>query len=122
MIDLREIKTIAVVGASNNSEKVGFQIVKNLKQRNYKVFPINLKEKEIQTLKVYPDLSSLPERPDLVDIVVPPPVTLEVVKEALNLDIKNIWIQPGAESEEVIRLLKQHPEVNVVSQSCIMMN
>lgn len=122
MIDLKSIKTIAVVGASNNPQKIGYQVVGNLSQRGYKVFPVNLKEKEIRGLPAYSSLASISERPDLVDVIVPPEVALNIVKEALELEIKNIWLQPGTESEEILALLKSHPEINFVSQSCIMMN
>lgn len=122
MIDLKSIKTIAVVGASNNPEKYGYKIVANLAQRGYQIFPINLKEKEIHGLKVYPNLLELPVVPDLVDIVVPPAVAIEVIKSAVALGVKNIWVQPGAESDEIENYLQHNSHINSVTRSCIMMN
>lgn len=122
MIDLSQIKTIAVVGASNNPDKYGNTIVKNLKGRGFEVFPINPKEIEIEGLQTYPSLSDLPESPNLVVLVVPATIGINVVKEAVGLGISNIWIQPGAESVEIEKFLLDNLEVNSVVQSCIMVN
>lgn len=122
MIDLSKIKTIAVVGASNNPEKYGNKIVKNLIGRGFEVYPVNLKESEIEGLKVFRALSEIPNKPDLVDLVVPAEVGLEVLKEAKQLGIENVWVQPGAESEGIEKFLVENPEINSVVQSCIMVN
>jgi len=122
MIDLKAIKSIAVVGASNNEAKTGYKIVVNLKSRGYKVYPINLKENEILGLKVYPNLAALPHKPDLVDIVVPPEIAVQIVHQAVDMKIDNIWLQPGAEFKELAQIIEKNPQINFVSQSCIMMN
>ncbi len=122
MIDLSKIKTIAVVGASNNPAKYGNKIVKNLKGRGFGVFPINPKEVEIEGLKVYSSLSEVPERPNLAVFVVPAEIGINLVREAVKLGIENIWVQPGAESEEIERYLNEHTEVNSIIESCIMVN
>ena len=73
-------------------------------------------------MKTYSRLSELSERPNLAVLVVPAEIGYSIAKEAIQLGIENIWVQPGAGSDEIEKYLIQHPEVNSVIQSCIMVN
>jgi hypothetical protein len=121
MIDLKSLKTIAVVGASANPEKYGNKIVKDLLAKDFIVFPINLKEEIIEGQKVYKKLADLPKPVELIDIVLPPEQGINVLREALSLGYKKFWIQPGAESPEIISLLDATPNVDYIANSCIML-
>lgn len=110
---------IAVVGASNNPDKFGYKIYKDLKDAGYKVYPVNAREEEVQGDKAYPNIGSLPEKPDVIDIVTPPKVTETIVKEAQEQGIDIVWMQPGAESQEAIAYCQQRG-MNVIHNSCIM--
>ena len=121
MIELKSIKKIAVVGASANPEKYGNKIVRDLLAKDFVVFSLNLKEEIIEGQKVYKKLADLPEPAELIDIVLPPQQGIEVLREALALGYKNFWIQPGAESPEIIALLDATPEVDYIANSCIML-
>ncbi|MGI6552621.1 MAG: acetate--CoA ligase family protein [Bacillota bacterium] len=79
-------ETIAVVGASQNPSKTGYQVIRNLIKLGYPgtVYPVNPKEKVIQELKCYPDLSSIPEKLDLVVITVPAKNVNPIVQEAAD--------------------------------------
>ena len=92
----------AVVGASRNPDKYGHKVYQNLKDGGYVVYPVNPNSRQVLGEKCYPSLSDLPVKPDVVDLVVPPPVTLEVVHECRRLDIDKVWMQPGSESQEAI--------------------
>lgn len=96
-------KVFAVVGASENPEKFGNQIFHNLKNRGYEVYPVNHKLETLDGVKVYPSLSDIPVEVDVVDFVVPPQVTEEILKECKKLGITRIWLQPGSESETAIQ-------------------
>ena len=96
-------KKFAVVGATDNPEKYGNTIFKNLKDRGYEVYPVNPKLEEIEGIPVYHSLSEIPVAVDVVDFVVPPPVTEEILKECNKLGLKRIWLQPGSESAEAIK-------------------
>lgn len=84
----------AVVGASNNKEKYGYKVFKDLLDGGYKVIPINPNEKEILKTDVYPTLSATEKKIDVVIFVTPPVVTEKILEEVKQLKIQNIWMQP----------------------------
>ncbi len=92
----------AVVGASTDREKYGNKVLRCYQQHGKEVFPINPKEAEVEGLKAYGSLTALPVKPRGISIITPPPVTLKVVEEAAALGIRQLWMQPGAESPEAI--------------------
>lgn len=93
-------KTFAVVGASTNREKYGNKVLRCYLQNNLKAYPVNKRATVIEGENCYPDLKSIPEKIDGVSVIIPPKFSLDLVKEAHELGIKNIWFQPGAESKE----------------------
>lgn len=95
-------KVWAVVGASENTEKYGNRIYRNLKKAGYTVYGVNPNAESVDGDPVYPTLADLPERPDVVDVVVPSWVGRRVATEAAELGIPLFWLQPGAESDELI--------------------
>jgi len=95
--------SVAVVGASRNPEKWGYKLCRFFKLAGYRrVYPVNPSADSIDGDVAYPSLSSLPEPPDVVNVVVPPRVARHVAKEAARLGLKRIWFQPGSEDEEAI--------------------
>ncbi|MFQ6080780.1 MAG: CoA-binding protein [Candidatus Bathyarchaeia archaeon] len=109
----------AVVGASRDPKKYGYQVYKDLKEAGYKVYPINPNAEEILGDKCYSGLEYLPTKPDVVDVVVPPRVTEEIVKTCKRLGITKVWMQPGSESEEAIRFCDNNG-IDVVHGVCVM--
>ncbi len=95
---------IAVVGASKDPDKWGHRLYKYFKGYFKRVYPVNPNADVIDGDKAYSNLSDLPELPDVVDIVVPPEVARDVVREAIKVGVKRIWFQPGSEDEEAISL------------------
>ena len=93
---------IAIIGVSSNKEKYGYKIFKDLKANGYKVYGVNPKIKELDGENIYSKLSEIPLKIDMVIIVVPPEVSEKVVDECSELGIKNIWFQPGSESQSAI--------------------
>ena len=85
-------KTIAVVGASRNSTKIGHEALKNILISDYesKLYPINLKEKEILGLKCYPKLRDVPDKIDLVLVSVPAITVPQIIKECIQKNVKNV--------------------------------
>jgi len=114
-------KTFAVVGATDNPEKYGNRIFKNLKSRGYEVFPVNPRLKELEGIKCYPSLADIPVKVDVVDFVVPPEVTEAILKDCRHLELNRIWLQPGSESETAIAYCHQN-NLKVVHDVCVMLS
>lgn len=116
---VNENNKYAVIGVSKNPEKYGHKVFKDLLGAGWDVYPVNPKESEILGQKVYPKLSNIEKEVDVVIFVVPPQVTLEVLNEVKELGIKNVWLQPGSESNEAIEYCKSN-EINCIHDACIM--
>ena len=116
---LNKKNVVAVVGASRNPKKYGHQVYRNLRSAGYRVYPVNPNADEVLGDKCYPSLEDLPVKPDVVDVVVPPNVTEEVVKTCKKLGISKVWMQPGSESEEAINFCKENG-IEVVYGVCVM--
>jgi len=111
--------TVAVVGATDNPSKYGYVIYRDLKRKGYRVFPVNPGRAAVDSDPAFEDLRSLPEKPTIVNIVVPPPVAALVLKESLDLGLPNVWLQPGAESPENLAFLQANG-FNYLANACIM--
>ena len=109
----------AVIGASRDPEKYGFQVYKDLKTAGYKVYAVNPNADEILSDRCYPDLKDLPIKPDVVDVVVPPKVTEKVVEACKELGITRVWMQPGSESETAINFCVKNG-IDVIHGICVM--
>jgi predicted CoA-binding protein len=111
----------AVVGASGDRTKYGNRIFRSLQMAGYVVYPVNPKGGMLGSVEVYPTLADLPAKPDIVNVVVPPRVTEEIVREAHDLGLKRIWMQPGAESEEAVAFCREHG-IEIVYHACAMVH
>ncbi len=110
---------IAVVGATDDPTKYGATIYRDLKRKGYRVVAVNDRRARVDDDPAYPDLRSLPERPDIVDIVVPPVSAAAVVETGLELGLDHFWLQPGAESAAVVERLAAAGVDHLVN-ACIM--
>jgi len=115
---LLSIKTIASVGLSSNQEKESFWIVSYLKEQGYKIIPVNPTATEILGEKVYPSLSAIPDKVDVVQVFrksedVPP-----VVEEAIKIGAKVVWMQEGIVNEEAAQKARE-AGLQVVMDACM---
>ena len=103
---LRESKSVALVGASPKPELASNEIMDYLMKNNYKVYPINPKYKGQLILGqlVYPDIISIPENIDMVDVFRPSPEAVEITKQAIEKKVTYIWLQLGIENEEAKKI------------------
>jgi uncharacterized protein len=113
-----EKKVWAVVGANDKPKKFGNMIYRRLKERGYKVYPISPNYEIIEGDKCYKNLSSLPEKPDVIDMVISPKRGKSVIEEAAQLGIKNIWLQPGTYDDELLDIIEQRGLESV--KACVM--
>ena len=98
----KQVKTVAVIGASNDRAKFGNKAVRAFLQRGYKVFPVNPNETEVEGLVAFKSIKDLPIRPELVTIYVPPPVLVKLLPDIADKSCDELWLNPGTESTEVL--------------------
>ncbi len=110
----------AVIGASNNPEKYGHRVLKNLLDSGYTAIPINLKEKIILGQTAYPALSDVKEKIDVAIFVVPPAVTEKILKTIKNYNINKVWLQPGSESEAAVKFCRTN-NIECIHNACVML-
>ena len=113
--------SVAVVGATDDLNKYGHVIYQDLKQKGFKVYPVNPNRASVGGDNTYKDLKDIPEKPTLVNFVVPPSVTMTVLRECLQLNLINVWLQPGSENPESMDFLRQH-SFNYLANTCIMLS
>lgn len=97
---LRNSKTIAVVGLSDNPERTSYRVAQYLQSVGYRIIPVNPMIQETLGEKSYPDLKSVPEPIDMVDIFRRSELVPPVVDEAIAVGVKYIWMQDGVIHEE----------------------
>lgn len=98
---------IAVVGASADPSKFGYRVLEAYLRHGFTAYPVNPRGGEILGREAYPDLASLPEAPGAVSVITPPAVTKQVMPEIIASGARHIWMQPGTESPEAIRLARE---------------
>jgi uncharacterized protein len=113
-------KTLAVVGVSR-TRGFGNTLLRHLRQRGYRVFPVNSQTDNVEGEPCYRRLDQLPEPVAGVVAVVPPAETQNVVADCARLGIKHIWMQQGAESDEAVALCREKGIAAVPGQ-CLMMH
>jgi len=97
---LREFRNVAVVGLSSNPEKDSYVVASYLAEQGYNIIPVNPTAQEIMGRTSYPDLSSIPEKVDVVDIFRRPEDVPPIVEEAIKIGVKAVWMQEGIVNEE----------------------
>ncbi len=115
---LLSTKTIASVGLSSNAEKESYWIVSYLKEQGYHITPVNPTADEILGEKAYPDLESVPEKIDVVQVFrksedVPP-----IVDDAIKVGAKVVWMQEGIVNEAAAQKARE-AGLQVVMDACM---
>ena len=111
---------IALMGMSLSGKKFGNMAAKELKERGYQVYPFHPEAEQIDGEKCYESLASLPEDVDGVLVVVPPERSSQEMRDAAEAGIRNVWLQQGAGSPEVLAL-GDELGLSMVSKKCILM-
>lgn len=110
----------AVVGASNDRDKYGNKVLRAFQMAGRTAYPVHPTEKIIEGLPAYPDFASLPEPVDSVSIITPPHVTEKIIEQAAQLGVKNLWLQPGAESPHALEIAASHNLNTIANGPCIL--
>lgn len=109
----------AVVGATQNQDKFGYKVLVDLKDKGYKVIPVNPKYEEVAGLTCYPALISLEDRPDVVILIVGEENAKKIVQNCIDSSLTKLWFQPGSEYDEAVALAKS-AGFDIVTNKCIM--
>lgn len=113
-------KSFGVVGASVDRHKYGNKVLRVYQQKNLRVIPVNPKEQEIEGTSCVASVMDLPDDVESISVITPPQVTEQVVEMAVSKGIKNIWMQPGAESDIAVEACRRRG-INVIADgSCIL--
>ena len=99
-------KVVAVVGASSNRSKFGNRAVRAYQQQGYTVVPINPHEAVIEGLKSYASVLDVPGPIDIASVYLPPAIGGQVIAEIARKGISEVWLNPGADSDEIIARAK----------------
>ncbi len=110
----------AVVGVIPNPQKYGYKLYQKLKRDGHRVYAVNPLYEAIGEDKCYKDLSSLPEMPQVVNMVVSPKRGKAIIEEAAKLGIKYAWFQPGSFDEELLELTENLGMQSV--QACVLVS
>lgn len=112
-------KTIAVVGLSAKENRTSNGVARYLIEKGYDVIPVNPMETTILGRKSFPDLGSIDKAIDIVDIFRKSEAALAIVKEAIGIGAKNIWLQEGVISEDSF-LISTEAEIPIIMDRCIL--
>jgi predicted CoA-binding protein len=99
-------KVVAVIGASSNRSKFGNRAVRAYQQQGYTVVPINPHEAEVEGLKAYASVLDVPGPIDMASVYLPPDIGEQVIAEIAQKGIPEVWLNPGADSDELVARAK----------------
>ena len=111
-------KTVAVVGASSDRHKFGNKALRAFKAEGYTVIPINPNEREVEGIATYPSVLNVPGTIDMATVYVQPDVAMRLLPEFEQKGIAEIWVNPGAESDELLTEARRR-KLNVIAACSI---
>ena len=103
---LKDVKTIAIVGASSNPNRDSHKVMKFLIDCGYQIFPVNPKEQNILGRKCYSALNLIQENIDMVDVFRATEFIYDITKKAISIDAKILWTQEGIIDEKAAALAR----------------
>lgn len=115
---LRDSRTVAVVGLSTDPSRPSFHVARALQSFGHRIIPVRPGIAEILGEKAYPDLESLPEMPDIVEVFRAPEHVPAIVDSCIVLGIRRLWLQDGVVNEEAA-LRAQQAGITVVMNRCM---
>jgi len=115
---LKSSCVIAVVGLSPKSDRPSYGVARYLKEHGYRIIPVNPQAKEILGEPSYPDLASIPEPVDVVDIFRRSEEVPDIVDQAIKIGAKAVWMQEGVINEQAAAKAREAGVV-VVMDMCM---
>ncbi len=101
------MKTVAVIGASNDRTKFGNKAVRAFAQTGHRVYPVHPAQTEVEGLPCYKTILDVPSRPNIVSVYLGPQRLVQVLPEIATKGCDELWLNPGTESDEVFAKCKE---------------
>ncbi|MCU4174129.1 CoA-binding protein [Carboxylicivirga sp. N1Y90] len=111
---------ITIVGVSRNEKKFGRMVFNNLKKNGYQVIPVNPNIDEIDGQTCYKNIKQIPEKIESLLIISQKSKTNELLREALELEIENIWVQKESCTKELVQIAEEAGQ-QIIHNECIFM-
>jgi predicted CoA-binding protein len=115
-----EPKKLAIVGVSRNPKKFGYLVFRDLKASGYEVYPVNPNADKINGDSCYKSVKDLPADINSILILTPKKETDNVLREAINKGIMNIWVQQMSETKNTIKIAEEYQK-EIIHRKCIFM-
>lgn len=123
-------KSIAVIGASSDKEKLGGQVLENLKRNRYqgKIYPVNPGHERVGGLKCYSRVLDVKEKIDLAIVIIPAKFVIDVIKDCATSNVKNVIIisagfseagEDGRKKEEELKSIADNNKINILGPNCL---
>jgi predicted CoA-binding protein len=116
---LSRVRTIAVVGLSNNPSRDSYGVAAYLQQHGYRIIPVNPNATTVLGEKAYARLEDVPEKIDLVDVFRKPAAVPEIVESAVAIGAPALWLQEGVVHEAAAARARS-AGLTVVMDRCIL--
>ena len=95
-------KTVAVIGASSNRRKFGNKALRAFQKQGYRVIAVNPNEGEVEGHRTYPSVLDVPGQIDMATVYIPATQGVKVMEELAQKGVAEIWLNPGADDDEVV--------------------
>ena len=119
IIEILNLKKVAVIGMSKHQEKAAHFVPKYLLENGFDIIPINPNSDEILNKKCYKEINDIKDDIDIVDVFRPSEDVLPFVKDAIKKNPKVIWLQEGIHNEEAENLAREHG-IDVIFNRCML--
>ena len=116
---LRESKTIAVVGLSDDESRPSYEVAAYLQSQGYEIIPVNPRLTEALGAPCYPDLHAVPRPVDVVDVFRRSEHVLPIAQAAVEIGAKTLWLQDGVVNEEAAEIARE-AGLAVVMDDCML--
>jgi predicted CoA-binding protein len=115
---LNQIHTVAVVGLSPNESRPSFRVARGLQSMGYRIIPVRPMVSEVLGEQAYPDLGSLLEVPDIVDVFRAAEHVPAIVDDCIRLGVRRLWLQEGI-INEAAAIRATDAGITVVMDRCL---
>ena len=119
IIEILNLKKVAVIGMSKHQEKAAHFVPKYLSENGFDIIPVNPNSDEILNKKCYKEINDIKDDIDIVDVFRPSEDVLPFVKDAIKKNPRVIWLQEGIHNEEAENLAREHG-IDIVFNRCML--